>query len=174
MPGHAVQLPKSKITSRCCGSVQLVVVLVLVFCLTQQNDTVDGLPRSNGEKLEAIRDRYHSATFSNDVDYEDIIRARRRLGIVVGLSPATSIHDIDDNASGKIMSNHLYRRVGDQLPSSARGLGPIIIKEDSSKAKPALLDESDDQECILGKAHHYLEKWLNRNGTINTENSSKL
>ncbi|XP_065087548.1 toll-like receptor 6 [Ochlerotatus camptorhynchus] len=172
MPGHAVQLPKSKITSRCCGSVQLAVVLVLVFCLTQQNDTVDGLPWSNGEKKEAFRNRYHSATLSNGVDYEDIIRARLRLGTVVGLSPVTYIHDIDDNASGKFMSNHLYRHVGGQLSSSPRGLGPIIIKGDSSTVQPLLLDESDGQECILGKAHHYMEKWLNQNGTINTKNNN--
>ncbi|XP_055600158.1 uncharacterized protein LOC129749250 [Uranotaenia lowii] len=45
------------------------------------------------------------------------------------------------------------------------------IREDILKTRIQTSGEQKDNlECILGQAHNYLAHWLNRNGTINTQN----
>lgn len=171
MIGHVVQLPKTKITQ----SVQLFLVLLLLLSFVQKNDVVRGLPRSIGEKIDTFR-KYHKPPIDSQehVEYDDIVKARRRLSAVVGMPPAPSI-GINENDSGQLLTQtYRYKRVKDRSPSSARGLGPIIVSgQNSTSTTPKTLDDSDEQECILGRAHHYMAKWLNRNGTINADNSSE-
>lgn len=174
MIGHAVQLPKLKITQ----SGWLFVVLLLLLSFAQEHDViVDGLPRSFGEKIETLRKHHKPPTYPIDsAEYEEVIQARRRLSAVVGMPPAPPPVEYHENVSGQLLAkNHRYKSVQSDRShsSSARGLGPIIVNGDNGEATtPKTFDDTDEQECILGRAHHYMAKWLNRNGTINADNSN--
>ncbi|XP_062560790.1 uncharacterized protein LOC134225047 isoform X2 [Armigeres subalbatus] len=170
MTGWVEQLPNSKITQ----SVQLLVVLNLFLSFAPKNVVVADLPRLSGEKREIIRKYYphHTARGTYDVNDEDVIRARRRLAAFMEMPPSVSVNNNNGNYGAHLATgSHPYSLDADLLHSPAtRALGPIIVKG-ANNMSPEVLEDVERQECILGRAHHYMAMWLNPNGTINTGNS---
>lgn len=182
MIGHVVRLPKLKITQS--GQLFVVLLLLLSFVLENNDVIVDGLPRPFGDKIDTLRKHHKPPTDPiESAEYEGVVQARRRLSAVVGMPPAPPPPiEYNENIAGQLLTKqHFYKSIADRSSSSSasRGPGTIIINGANSDTTTTpqtfgVVDDDDDgKECILGRAHHYMAKWLNRNGTINTNNRSE-